>query len=51
MRQSILLSMVAAVGMAAYMVMQQNVVTGIFFGYLAYSNYITMQGFGGRSPW
>jgi stage IV sporulation protein FB len=50
-RQSLMLSMVAAVGMAAYFVMQQSVVTGIFFGYLAYSNYITMQGDGGRGPW
>ena len=44
-RQSLILSIVAAGAVAAYAMSHQLWVTGIFFGYLAYSSFATLQAY------
>lgn len=51
-RQSMLLSMFAAAGMAAYgWVQWKSFYVAFFFGYLAYSSFIALQSYSGRSRW
>jgi stage IV sporulation protein FB len=51
-RQSMLLSMSAAAAMAAFGLLRWNdVYVAMLFGYLAFSSYVALQAYGGRSPW
>jgi stage IV sporulation protein FB len=51
-RWSLVLSIAAAVAMAAYGLVQwQDKYVAFLFGYFAFSNYVTLQNYGGRSPW
>ena len=51
-RQSLLLSIFAAGLMAAFGLLQwQSLFIAIFFGYLAYASYATLQAYSGRNPW
>jgi membrane-associated protease RseP (regulator of RpoE activity) len=49
-RQSLLLSILAAGAMAAFGMSRQLWFTAFLFGYLAYASYATLQGYSGRSP-
>jgi stage IV sporulation protein FB len=51
-RQSLLLSIAAAVVMAVVgFALWHDWFIAMFFGYFAYSNYVTLQVYGGRDPW
>ena len=52
-RASLCLSIVAAAAMAVTGFMQWNHdwLVALFFGYLAYASYITLQAYSGRNPW
>ena len=51
-RQSLWLSIFAAVGMAAYGFLQwQSWFVALFFGYLAYTSYATLEAYRNRNPW
>jgi stage IV sporulation protein FB len=51
-RQSMLLSIFAAAGMALYGYAQLNsTFTALFFGYLAYMSYVAYQSYSGRGRW
>ena len=52
MRQSLLLSILAAGAMAAIGLLQwQDWFVAIFFGYLAYASYAALEAYGGRNRW
>ena len=49
-RQSLLLSIIAAVGMAAFGLSRGMTITAIFFAYFAYSSYQILQAYSSRDP-
>jgi stage IV sporulation protein FB len=51
LRQSLLLSIIAAGGMAAYGLSRKEWFIAMFFGYLAYNSYAALTSYGGRSQW
>ena len=50
-RQSLWLSIVAAVGMAVFGLSREMYFTAIFFAYLAYSSYIMLEAYRGQDRW
>jgi stage IV sporulation protein FB len=50
-RQSLMLSILAAGAMALFGLTRQEWFIGIFFGYLAYASYTTLEAYRGRNPW
>ena len=51
-RQSLMLSIFAAGGMAAVRLVQwHDWFVVFFFGYIAYASYATLQAYSGRNPW
>ena len=50
-RQSLMLSILAAGAMALFGLTRQDWFIAIFFGYLAYASYATLEAYRGRNPW
>jgi stage IV sporulation protein FB len=50
-RQSLWLSIIAAAAMAAFGLSRESILTAMFFGYLAYSSYTTLEAYRSRGPW
>jgi len=50
-RQSLILSMITAAGLAVYALGNRHFFAAFLFGYLAFASYGTLQAYTGRRPW